>query len=159
MQPFPAPTSASAADVDRQWADLVGLTLSVCRELRRYRPGDRLTPSQVVVLEHLEREGPTAPSLIAAATGLQRTNLSTTLRGLERSGLVRRQADPRDGRGITVSATPRGTQRYDQVRREWAGLVAGAAAGGDVHLGAALTLLTTIRDGLSTTRHHRRPSA
>ena len=93
-----------------------------------------------------------APSQIAATTGLQRTNLSTTLRGLEHKGLIQRQANPSDGRGVTVSPTEHGRSNYALVRREWATAV-GAAAGHDTtHLDATLTLLTAVRDGLTKSR-------
>lgn len=93
-----------------------------------------------------------APSQIAAATGLQRTNLSTTLRGLESKGLIERQANPADGRGVTVSPTDLGRANYIRVRREWATAVRQAAADDATHLEAALSLLTAIKDGLVEAR-------
>ncbi len=81
-------------------------------------------------MRHLLQGDPAAPSRIAAATGLQRTNLSTVLRGLEHKGLIQRHAHPSDGRGVTVHATERGRSNYALVRQEWATAVA-AAAGND----------------------------
>ena len=66
-------------------------------------------------MRYLLQGEPAAPSQIAAATGLQRTNLSTTLRGLEQKGLVQRHANPSDGRGVTVSPTERGRINYALV--------------------------------------------
>ncbi|HEX6353266.1 serine hydrolase [Actinophytocola sp.] len=60
------------------------------------------------------------PSRIAAATGLQRTNLSTTLRGLETKGLIERRTSPDDRRGVTVHVTEHGRTNYHLVRHEWA---------------------------------------
>jgi DNA-binding MarR family transcriptional regulator len=57
--------------------------------------------------------------VIAAATGLQRTNLSTVLRSLEHKDLIDRRSSPDDGRGVTVGATARGRSNYELVRREW----------------------------------------
>ena len=144
-----------SADAER-WADLADLALVISRELQ-YRPysderAHSLTQSEGMVMRHLIGDGPASPSQIAAATGLQRTNLSTTLRGLAHKGLVERQADPSDGRGVTVSATDRGRSNYAVVRREWAGAVGGAAGHDTTHLDAALALLTTVKDGLTTTR-------
>jgi DNA-binding MarR family transcriptional regulator len=111
-----------------------------------------LTQSEGMVMRYLLQGEPAAPSQIAAATGLQRTNLSTTLRGLEHKGLIQRQANPSDGRGVTVSPTEHGRSNYALVRREWATAV-GAAAGHDTtHLDATLTLLTAVRDGLTKSR-------
>jgi DNA-binding MarR family transcriptional regulator len=103
-------------------------------------------------MRYLLQADPAAPSQIAAATGLQRTNLSTILRGLEHKGLIQRQANPRDGRGVTVSPTERGRKNYALVRHEWATAVAAAAGHDTTHLDAALTLLTAVRDGLAKTR-------
>jgi DNA-binding MarR family transcriptional regulator len=93
-----------------------------------------------------------SPSQIAAATGLQRTNLSTTLRGLESKGLIERQANPADGRGVTVSPTDLGRTNYIRVRREWAIAVRQAAANDATHLDAALSLLTAVKEGLTASR-------
>ena len=79
-----------------------------------------LTQSEGMVMRYLLRGPAAAPSQIAAATGLQRTNLSTVLRGLERKGLIERQPNPSDGRGVTVTPTERGRSNYALVRQEWA---------------------------------------
>ena len=112
-----------------------------------------LTQSEGMVMRYLlQNEAAAAPSQIAAATGLQRTNLSTTLRGLENKGLIERQANPADGRGVTVSPTARGRANYAEARHEWAIAVGEAAGGDDAHLDAALALLTSIKDGLVESR-------
>jgi DNA-binding MarR family transcriptional regulator len=159
--------------VDR-WADLADLALIISRELQYRGYSDEqaiaLTQSEGMVMRHLLEGEPAgsgqiaapgqtggstrgaAPSQIAAATGLQRTNLSTTLRGLERKGLIERQANPTDGRGVTVSPTDLGRANYIRVRREWAIAVREAAANDATHLDAALSLLTKIQEGLARSR-------
>src|SRR5262249_13232502 len=92
------------------------------------------------------------PSEIAAATGLQRSNLSTLLRGLESKGLLQRRTSPDDRRGVTVHLTARGAENYARVRREWATAVAKAARHVVRHLDAALHLLGQIAAGLTATR-------
>jgi DNA-binding MarR family transcriptional regulator len=99
---------------------------------------------------------PAPPSRIADATGLQRTNLSTVLRGLEQKGLIERRADPGDGRGVTVHTTERGRTNYELVRREWATGVSAAADHAATHLDAALALLTSVESGLARTRPQAR---
>ena len=42
------------------------------------------------------------PQRVARFTGLQRSNLSSALRSLERRGLVRRRADPADARSANL---------------------------------------------------------
>jgi DNA-binding MarR family transcriptional regulator len=144
-----------SADEER-WADLADLALIISRELQYRGYTDEravsLTQSEGMVMRYLLQGDPAAPSQVAAATGLQRTNLSTTLRGLEQKGLIQRQANPSDGRGVTVSATERGRSNYALVRHEWATTVREAAGHDTTHLDAALALLTAINDGLARTR-------
>lgn len=139
------------------WADLADLALVISRELqyRGYTDAEAvgLTQSEGMVMRYLIQDEPAAaPSQIAAATGLQRTNLSATLRGLEHKGLIQRQANAADRRGITVSPTEHGRANYALARHEWATAVGEAAAGDTTHLDATLTLLTTIKDGLVKAR-------
>lgn len=149
------PRRLSAAD-ERRWAELADLALTISREIqyRGYTDASALslTPSEGMVMRQLLQGGPVAPNEIAAATGLQRTNLSTTLRGLEQEGLVRRESDPSDGRRVTVSATDRGRSNYALVRHEWAAEVAEAAGYDTTHLDAALTVLSEVKNGLVRTR-------
>ncbi|MEJ3745218.1 MarR family transcriptional regulator [Actinomycetes bacterium KLBMP 9797] len=141
---------------EQRWAELADLALIISREIQ-YRgytseQAISLTQSEGMVMRYLLSRDPAAPSQIATATGLQRTNLSTTLRGLERKGLIQRRANPDDGRGVTVSPTARGRDNYALVRHEWATAVAAAAGHDSTHLDAALSLLTAIKDGLTQTR-------
>ena len=147
---------------EQAWADLADLVLIISREIQfRGYTDERalsLTQSEGMVMRHLLQGEPAAPSQIAAATGLQRTNLSTVLRGLEHKGLIQRQAHPSDGRGVTVSATEHGHSNYALVRHEWATAVAAAAGKDTTNLDAAVALLTAVKDGLQSTRP-RTPSA
>lgn len=142
---------------EQRWADLADQALIISRELQYRGYTDPaavgLTQSEGMVMRYLiQDETAAAPSQIAAATGLQRTNLSTTLRGLENKGLIQREANPADGRGVTVSPTEHGRSNYALVRHEWATAVREAAGHDDTNLTAALALLTTITDGLTSTR-------
>jgi DNA-binding MarR family transcriptional regulator len=83
---------------------------------------------------------------------LQRTNLSTVLRGLERKGLVERRHSPEDGRGVTVHVTTRGKSNYALVRNEWAKAVSHATGKDARDLDSALALLTKVEAGLINTR-------
>jgi DNA-binding MarR family transcriptional regulator len=140
----------------RRWAELADLILIIGREIQfRGYPDERavsLSQSEGMVMRHLLQRGPAAPSQIAAATGLQRTNLSTVLRALEHKGLVEREAHPSDGRGVTVRATEHGRANYALVRREWAAAVSAAAGQSTGDLDAALALLTKVKDGLVEAR-------
>ncbi|MFI6833770.1 MarR family winged helix-turn-helix transcriptional regulator [Kribbella sp. NPDC050241] len=154
--PRRSPRQARRSAAEEGWAELADLALIISREIQYRGYTDTravgLTQSEGMVMRYLLEGEPAAPSQIAAATGLQRTNLSTTLRGLEHKGLIQRRANPSDGRGVTVSRTERGRVNHVTVRHEWATAVGEAAGGDDTHLDAALALLTRIRDGLVKAR-------
>jgi len=145
---------------ERRWAELADLVLIISREIQfRGYTDERavpLSPSEGMVMRHLQREPAASPNRIATATGLQRTNLSTVLGGLERKGLIERRADPGDGRGITVHTTELGRTNYALVRREWATTVSAAAGHDATHLDDAITLLTAMEAGLARNRPQTR---
>jgi DNA-binding MarR family transcriptional regulator len=141
---------------DERWAELADLVLVIAREIQfRGYHDERAVPlsqSEGMVMRYLNENGDASPSRIAAATGLQRTNLSTVLRGLEQKGLIDRQAHPADGRSVTVVTTTRGRDNYRLVRREWAAQILEAAGTKPTGLDTALELLRAIEVGLVTTR-------
>jgi DNA-binding MarR family transcriptional regulator len=141
---------------DPRWADLADLVLIIAREIQFRGYADEravpLTQSEGMVMRYLAEHQGVPPSRIAAATGLQRTNLSTVLRGLERKGLTERRTSPRDRRGATIHPTERGRSNYALVRQEWASAVSAAAGHDTASLGAALTLLRGIATGLVAAR-------
>jgi DNA-binding MarR family transcriptional regulator len=147
-------------DDEQRWAELADLMLIISREIQfRGYTDERaipLSPSEGMVMRYLQHTPAAPPSRIADATGLQRTNLSTVLGGLERKGLVERRADPGDGRGVTVHTTQRGRTNYALVRREWAAAASAAADHDTEHLDAALTLLTAVESGLARARPRNR---
>ena len=90
--------------------------------------------------------------MIAAETGLQRTNLATVLTGLQRKGLIERRADPGDGRAATIHTTEAGRANYAIVRSEWGAAVSAAAGDERTDPDPALDLLRAIRTGLVDAR-------
>jgi len=150
-------------DVER-WARLADLALIIAREIQFRGYGDTravsLTASEGMVMRYLLQREVAQPGEIAAATGLQRSNLSTLLRALESKGLLQRRTSREDRRGVTVHLTARGAENYALVRREWAANVARAADNDTRHLDAALALLGKIEAGLTATRpQHGVPDA
>jgi DNA-binding MarR family transcriptional regulator len=141
---------------DQRWEDLADLVLMIAREIQFRGYADpqaiALTPSEGMVMRHLVQNPEAPPSGIAAATGLQRTNLSTVLRSLERKGLIERGVRPDDRRGVTVHATESGKTNYARVRKEWGAAVSAAAADNPSGLDAALRLLGRIEKGLVDNR-------
>ena len=150
------PDGERGAPVDDRWADLADLVLIIAREIQFRGYTDeravQLSPSEGMVMRHLLGDPGAPPGRIAAATGLQRTNLSTVLRGLETKGLVERRVSPEDRRGVTVHVTERGSTNYTLVRQEWATAVATAAGHDTGNLDAALTLLGAVEAALVAAR-------
>jgi len=147
-----SPAHKSAAKkVEERWAEFADLVLIIAREIqfRGYATPDALSlsPSEGAVMRHLFRHPDSLPSQVAWSTGLQRSNLSTVLRGLEEKGLVERVPNAADGRAVHLHPTERAIRNYDVVRHEWAAEVA-EAAGGDGRVEDALPLLKEIADGL-----------
>jgi DNA-binding MarR family transcriptional regulator len=141
--------------VEEEWADFADHVLEIAREIqvRGYASPEAvsLTPSEGTVMRHLFRHPGAMPSQVAFATGLQRSNLSTVLRGLEEKGLIERVADPDDGRWVRIHPTRKAIRNYEIVRREWGAAVA-AAAEGDPTVERALPLLAKVRAGLVRSR-------
>jgi len=149
-------TATMSTRVDPDWAELADLVLIIAREIQfRGYSDERAVPlsqSEGMVMRYLLSVPSAPPSQIAVATGLQRTNLSTVLRGLEAKDLIDRQANPEDGRGVTVRATEQGKRNYALVRGEWATAVSAAAGAAAPGLAAALSLLRAVESGLTSTR-------
>jgi DNA-binding MarR family transcriptional regulator len=110
-----------------------------------------LTASEGTVMRYLFPHPGALPSAVASATGLQRSNLSAVLRGLEEKGLIERVPDPEDGRWVRIHPTAQAIRNYALVRREWASAAA-AAADGDPTVEAVLPLLAKVRAGLVRAR-------
>jgi DNA-binding MarR family transcriptional regulator len=145
-------------EVER-WARLADLVLIISREIQFRGYSDEravpLTASEGMVMRYLLSHPVAPPNQIASATGIQRTNLSTLLRGLESKGLLARRTCPDDRRGVTVHLTERGSDNYALVRREWATAVSMAAENDTSNLDAALSLLGKIEAGLVKMRPRR----
>lgn len=92
------------------------------RRLREVAAGGDLTPSQTAVLTRLWKEGPSSASALAAAEQVRPQSMATILAALDRHGLIRRAADPNDGRRQVVSLTATGRRRAESdrnARAEW----------------------------------------
>lgn len=145
-----------------QWSELADLILIIAREIQfRGYVSDRalsLTPSEGVVMRHMQVEPETTFPRLVEATGLLRTNLSTVLRGLERKGLIERRVRPDDRRVTTVHRTERGRENYQIVRAEWGADLAEATSDDSSDtpdLSGAIRLLTQVKDGMIAARSSR----
>lgn len=118
-------------------ADLADAVLALAREIEFRHPNDSVVPltvNELLALRALDRGGESAPSELAARLGLQRSNLSTALRGLETKGLITRVPGTTDGRGVVVRPTERSAHNLTRLREHWAATLSGALPpGADLH--------------------------
>ncbi|SDR25743.1 transcriptional regulator, MarR family [Paraburkholderia fungorum] len=86
--------------------DLRVLAGKLRRRLREESHVGDFTPSQVQVLNLLEREGPATVTALARAIGMRPQSMGETLSVLKAAGLVSGAPDPNDGRQTVLSLTP-----------------------------------------------------
>lgn len=104
-------------DADLLLAQSLRATLGqLRRRMRAETPEGDLGWPQFAVLGHLEREGPTTVTRLAALEGMRPQSMGATVAGLEDAGLVSAEADPGDGRQRLRLLTPDGHARLQAMR-------------------------------------------
>lgn len=137
-----------------QLADLADVVMAVGRAVKAQAAAEsgvlELSATEVTVLRYLDHHPDVGPSTVAAATGLQRSNMSRALRDLEAKGLVRRSADPADSRQVVLRSTELAAENLSRLRGIWARLLGDALeSSGQTHdVASALTLLRALERGL-----------
>lgn len=76
------------------------------RRLREQASAGDLTQSQLAVLGHLDRNGPTTVTALARMEGVRSQSMGATVATLEAAGMVKGSPDPNDGRQTILSLTP-----------------------------------------------------
>jgi len=76
------------------------------RRLREQASAGDLTQSQLSVLGHLDRNGPTTVTALAKLEGVRSQSMGATVAALEAAGMVKGSPDPNDGRQTILSLTP-----------------------------------------------------
>ncbi|MHA0286023.1 MarR family winged helix-turn-helix transcriptional regulator [Mycobacterium sp. C3-094] len=92
--------------------------MAVTRQLRRHRPDNGLTLSQMQLLGEISRAGVTAPAELGVRLGVRVQSLTDSLNELEARGLIARRPDAADRRRQLVEITPEGTVILDADRAE-----------------------------------------
>ncbi len=135
-------------------ADVAEAILGIARELRLRidADSDGLTPSESHVMRYINHRPGVTPGEVARFTGLQRSNLSSALRSLERRDLIRRRPDPGDARSVHLFPTRRAITGLARLRRQWAAQVAEGLRGDTRRIGAAAEILSRLESGLVDSR-------
>lgn len=90
----------------------------VSRRLDRHSRGGSLSATQASVLASAAKHGPVRLSDLAEIEGINPTMLSRIVAKLEDAGLLRRAADPLDGRAALVETTEAGRALHRTLRDE-----------------------------------------
>ena len=129
------------------------LRLVMGQLIRRLRAERRsLSLAQVSVLGHLERNGPTGTSALAATERVRPQSMAATVAALEAAAMVTRRPDPDDGRRALIELTDAGRATIVADRRRREGWLAQAIER-DLNarerriLAEATTLLARLADG------------
>jgi DNA-binding MarR family transcriptional regulator len=98
----------------------VRLAVAIKRLRARFREAAwtgvvELPIAQVAVIKRLRNDGPTTASELAAAEHVTHQAIAQTLAALKRTGLVRSEADPTDGRKSVISVTPAGHRLFESA--------------------------------------------
>ncbi|AQT81305.1 MarR family transcriptional regulator [Mycolicibacterium litorale] len=97
----PTPTSAPATELREAM-------MALARQLRRHRPDNGLTLSQLELLGDVSRAGVTTPAEIAGRLQVRVQSLTDSINELEARGLLSRRPDAADRRRQLVELTPAG---------------------------------------------------
>ncbi|MEU5696875.1 MarR family transcriptional regulator [Actinosynnema sp. NPDC020468] len=98
----------TASVTNQDALQLVVAVHRLVRSLRQATPVKRLQPTQLLVLSELASLGPMRIGEIAVRALCSQPTATTVVTGLESGGLVRREADPADGRATIVELTGAG---------------------------------------------------
>ena len=126
-----------AAGVER----LVGL-------VRSLTPPDGISLTAAATLATLERSGPQRLTALAVREGVTQPAMTQLIGRLQDAGLVRREADPADGRVVQVSLTDRGQDTLARRRaaraERLAAILAQVSPEHRAALGAALPAIDAL---------------
>jgi DNA-binding MarR family transcriptional regulator len=110
-------TDATATDELTEQAARLRLAVNrMARRLRQEAPSD-LGPASIAALATIERSGPLTPSELARIEGIRRPTATRVLARLAEADLVRRTADPTDGRCSIVQIAPEGRRALRRLRK------------------------------------------
>jgi DNA-binding MarR family transcriptional regulator len=103
-------------------AALRGTVMRFTRRLRRERPDNGLTLTQLSALASLHNAGAMTPRELADTERMQPPSMTRVVAALEERGLVQRSAHPTDGRQVILSPSAAGSgliRENRRVREAW----------------------------------------
>lgn len=109
-------TAASPQDLVIAAEAIHSAAIHLLRRLRREDAASGLTGPRLSALSVIVFGGPIALGALAAVEQVRAPTMTRLVAALEADGLVAREPDPRDGRGVLVSATAAGRQLLEEGR-------------------------------------------
>jgi DNA-binding MarR family transcriptional regulator len=103
--------SEIAAQLQEQFARLT-------RRLRTLELPQGMTPERLSALSVIEKRGPISVTALADNEMVRPATMSRMVTALVEEGLVKRSDDKTDGRGVLVSATPKGRRAYQRAQEQ-----------------------------------------
>ena len=118
-------------DAETDLRAVARLRLAVVRLARQIRQNAHsgVTPSQLSALSTLDRHGPMRLADLAYHEGIARSTITRLVRQLDDSGLITREADPRDGRCTIAALSPAGHLLLSDARSRAQAFLAERVAG------------------------------
>ena len=92
------------------------LVQHLARTLRHLDIESGISPARFSALAHLAFHGVDNVGQLAAAERVSRPAMTRLVRDMEKSGLVSRRVDPRDGRAVLVQLTEKGRAAIDRAQ-------------------------------------------
>jgi DNA-binding MarR family transcriptional regulator len=103
--------SELAAQLHEQFARLT-------RQLRTLELPQGVTPERLSALSVIDKRGPISVTALAEKVMVRPATMSRMVTALVDEGLVKRTEDKNDGRGVLVSATPKGRRIYQRAQEQ-----------------------------------------
>ena len=88
------------------------------RELRNLELPQGVTPERLSALAVIERRGPISVTALAEQEMVRPATMSRMVSALVEEGLVKRNNDKDDGRGVLVTTTPKGRRVYQRAQEQ-----------------------------------------
>jgi DNA-binding MarR family transcriptional regulator len=88
------------------------------RQLRTLDLPQGVTPERLSALSVIEKRGPISVTALAEKEMVRPATMSRMVTALVDEGLVKRTEDKNDGRGVLVSATPKGRRVYQRAQEQ-----------------------------------------
>ena len=88
------------------------------RQMRTFELPQGMTPERLSALTVIDKSGPISVTALAEKEMVRPATMSRMVSALAEEGLVKRSDDKTDGRGVLVSATPKGRRTYQRAQEQ-----------------------------------------